>query len=266
MILTLIYFSLLGLITGSFLNVIILRYNTDVSLGGRSGCFSCGQRLQWFEMVPVLSFLFLRGRCLSCQSKISRQYPLVELFTGILFALSAWKFYPDFFTIIFYCILLSLLMIVIVYDLRHKIIADGPVYAFILLSLFTPVVRNTGSLTVQNTGWEILVKLISGFIIFLFFFSLWYFSGGRWMGFGDAKLGFGMGTLLGLSGAVNAVVLAFWLGAVVGLTLIAFSKIKLKKFKSFRRRFSIKSEIPFAPFLVLGLVLNLFWNIIIFVF
>jgi prepilin signal peptidase PulO-like enzyme (type II secretory pathway) len=84
------------------------------------------------------------------------------------------------------------------------------------------------------------------------------------MGFGDAKLGFGLGTLLGFWGALNAVILAFWSGALVGLALIALSKLGRSRF--FRHRFSIKSEIPFAPFLVLGLVLNLFWGLTIFVF
>src|SRR5680860_1900327 len=75
----LIFFSFLGLIVGSFLNVVILRHNTGASLGGRSGCFSCGHNLTWYELVPVVSFLALRGRCNHCGCKISRQYPLVEI-------------------------------------------------------------------------------------------------------------------------------------------------------------------------------------------
>lgn len=266
MILFIIYFSLLGLIVGSFLNVVILRYNTGASLGGRSGCFSCGHGLAWYELLPVMSYLALRGKCKHCKCKISKQYPTVELLTGILFALTAWKFYPDFGSMFFYSILLSLLVVIVVYDLKHKIIADGPTYTFIALSVLAPVITGFYRLSVEIIGWQILVNLMGALVIFLFFFSLWYFSGGRWMGFGDAKLGFGIGALLGLQGAINAVVLAFWVGALVGLTLIALSKMKMKKMQAFRRHFSIKSEIPFAPFLVLGLVLNLFFNLTIFVF
>lgn len=266
MILFLVYFFFLGLIVGSFLNVVILRYNTGASLGGRSGCFSCGNFLAWYEMFPVISYLALGGKCKHCKSKISKQYPIVELLTSILFALSAWKFYPDFVSIIFYGILLSLLVVIVVYDLKHKIIADKPTYFFILLALLSPVITGFYRMSVATIGWQILMNLVGGLVIFLFFFSLWYFSGGRWMGFGDAKLGFGIGALLGLAGAINAVVLAFWAGALVGLILIALSKLKMKKMIAFRRRFSIKSEIPFAPFLVLGLILNLFWSITIFTF
>ena len=266
MILFLIYFLVLGLIVGSFLNVVILRYNTGESLGGRSGCFSCGHGLAWFEMIPVASFIALKGQCKHCRSRISRQYPVVEILTGILFALSVWKFYPDFLSIFFYCVLLCLLVVVVVYDLKHKIITDMPIYLFIALSIMAPAILGFYRSSVETIGLQILSNVGGGLVIFLFFFSLWYFSGGRWMGFGDAKVGFGMGALLGLSGAANAVILAFWAGAVVGLSLIALGKLKFKKLKSFKRRFSIKSEIPFAPFLVLGLVLSLFWNVSIFVF
>jgi len=264
MLLFIIYFLFLGLIVGSFLNVVILRYNTGYSLSGRSGCFSCGHGLAWYEMIPVASYLVLCGRCKHCHSRISRQYPLVEIFTGLLFALTAWRFYPNMSAVLFYCLILSLLVVVVVYDLKHKIIVDTPVYAFILLSVMSPAILNWKNALSTEVGFQIFLNLVSGAVIFLAFFSLWYFSRGRWMGFGDAKLGFGIGALLGFSGSVNAVVLAFWFGALVGLSLIGLGKIK--SLKSFRRKFSIKSEIPFAPFLVLGLLLSLFANISILVF
>jgi len=255
-----IYLFILGLLIGSFLNVVILRYNTGKSLSGRSGCFSCRHKLAWYELVPVLSFLVQRGRCRHCGSKISRQYPTVELLTGVLFAVSAWKFYPNLLVIGFYCLIMALLVVVVVYDLRHKIIADGPTYTFIILSVFAPVITAWASgRSGLETGWALLVNLVAGFILFTAFFCLWYFSGGRWMGFGDAKLAFGIGALLGLSGGINAIVMAFWLGAVIGLFLIALGR--LGRAKRFRHRFSIKSEMPFAPFLALGLLLNLFFGL-----
>jgi prepilin signal peptidase PulO-like enzyme (type II secretory pathway) len=78
-------FFVFGSIIGSFLNVLILRFNTGATFGGRSKCFSCGRELRWYDLVPILSFLFLRGRCRFCKSKISLQYPTVELITGLIF-------------------------------------------------------------------------------------------------------------------------------------------------------------------------------------
>ena len=95
-ILTIIFFSL-GLIIGSFLNVVILRLNTEKSFGGRSACMVCRSQLCWYELIPVLSFLFLRGRCRNCKTKISFQYPLVELAAGIIFAALFIKFQDVFF-------------------------------------------------------------------------------------------------------------------------------------------------------------------------
>ena len=261
MIITSVYFFCLGLIVGSFLNVVILRYNTGRSLAGRSGCFSCRHKLAWYELLPVVSFVIQKGRCRHCGSKMSRQYPLVELLTGVLFALTIWKFYPDFISIIFYCLILSLLVVIVVYDLRHKIIPDTPIYLLIMLSVLAPLIGSP-EFSAADAGILLLRGLIAGFVMFTAFFCLWYFSRGRWMGFGDAKLAFVMGVLLGFVGSLNAIILAFWLGAVVGLLLIAITK--MRQFHLLRQRFSIKSEVPFAPFLAAGLLLNLFWSIPIF--
>ena len=84
-ILTFIFF-IFGLIIGSFLNVVILRFNTERSFGGRSGCMSCRKKLFWYELVPLFSFLGLKGRCKNCKTKISWQYPLVEFITGLIFS------------------------------------------------------------------------------------------------------------------------------------------------------------------------------------
>ena len=88
----LIIFSILGLIIGSFLNVVILRFNTNKTLGGRSGCMACEKELNWYELIPVFSFFALQGRCSGCQTKISVQYPLVELATGVIFGVLFCKF------------------------------------------------------------------------------------------------------------------------------------------------------------------------------
>lgn len=258
MLLSISYLFLLGLIVGSFLNVVILRYHTGKSLSGRSGCFSCRHQLGWAELVPVVSFLWQGGRCRHCGSKISRQYPLVELLTGVLLALTAWKFYPDYLAIGYVGVILATLVMIVVYDLRHQIIPDGPAYLFIALAILSPFALHLGVGLPSDSGVTILYHLIAGLVLFTVFFSIWYFSRGKAMGFGDAKLAFAIGALFGLKAGANAVILAFWLGALVGLGLIALSRTKIKLFG---RRFSFKSEVPFAPFLVLGLILQLFWGL-----
>lgn len=247
--LTHLFIFILGLIVGSFLNVVIYRYNTGLSvIGGRSRCLACARDLRWFELIPVFSFLFQRGRCTQCGSKISWQYPAVELVTGLLFVLTFQQFIlrsASVYWLVGHLIIFSLLTVITVYDLRHKIIPDGLVYTFILLSLLLAFSDFSLILVINH--------LLAGFILFVFFFLLWWLSRGRWMGFGDAKLALGVGFLLGLMGGVSAIVFAFWLGAVVGLLLIILARLSAT-----RGSFTIKSEIPFAPFIIIGLCLNFF--------
>ncbi|MFA5770995.1 MAG: prepilin peptidase, partial [Patescibacteria group bacterium] len=92
-----IIFFIFGLIIGSFLNVIIFRFNTHRSFGGRSGCMTCQKQLRWYELIPLFSYLGLKGRCSGCKTKISKQYFWVELLTGIIFAGLFLKFQNVFF-------------------------------------------------------------------------------------------------------------------------------------------------------------------------
>ena len=125
-----------GTIIGSFLNVVILRYNTGNSvLKGRSRCFACGKTLKWYELVPVFSFLAQKGRCRKCKAKISRQYILVEIITGGLFAL-IFYIQHSIFNILYLWAMAGLLIIISVYDLRHLIIPNLFVWLFNFLAFF----------------------------------------------------------------------------------------------------------------------------------
>jgi len=250
----------LGTIIGSFLNVVAYRYGTSKSLGGRSSCMSCCQQLKWYELIPVVSYVLLSGKCRTCKSKISAQYPFVESITGLLFAMTFLKFLPILeqsplafvFMFSFFAFIFSLLMVIAVYDIRHKMIPDRLVYLFSGLSLFMIAVLYFIS------GANIIslaIAIIAGPVLALPFALLWYFSGGKWIGFGDAKLALGMGWFLGLSGGFSAVALGFWIGAIVSLFLLAVSKYGKSKTKITRR-----TEIPFAPFLLIGLALVFFFN------
>ncbi len=255
---------ILGLIIGSFLNVVILRYHTGRGVSGRSACFSCSKILAWFELVPVLSFLFLGGKCRHCRSRISWQYPAVELLTGLSFALIAQRFFFAPGIMFYYWVIAGLLIVITVYDLKHKIIPDAFVYPFIFLAVLSPLISAQFPLSITLGLILVGKSLLAGAIIGLFFAALWYFSAGRWMGFGDAKLGFGLGALLGFSEGINAVAVAFWAGAIIGLLLILISRLQ-KKLK-LSKRFSLKSELPFAPFLILGIILISLFHLTIFRF
>lgn len=261
-----LFVFILGVIIGSFLNVVIYRYNTGRTVRGRSMCFSCGKKLSWHELLPLVSFMLQGGRCKGCRSKISWQYPLVELLTGTLFVLVVSRFNPDVPAILYYLTIVSLCMVITVYDLRHKIIPDGFVYGLAAIALFKPffityLPTSVLELSADPAQLKMILAwqgLLAGAVFFLFFAGLWYFSKGTWMGFGDAKLAFAIGAILGFSAGLSALMIAFWVGAVVGLLLIAISKLKLFPGGAF---FSMRSEVPFAPFMILGLLLVLLFDL-----
>ncbi len=217
---------------------------------------SCRNVLSWFELIPLFSFLGLQGRCRNCKSKISIQYPLVEFISGLIFALLFVKFENLFFTsatsfivsYAYYAVIFSILLVIAVYDLKHKIIPDVLAFIFGLLT-FAGLFFGASGFQIPST-----VQFLSGIFIALPFAMLWFISGGRWMGLGDAKLCLGIGWLLGAALALSAMVVAFWSGAIIGIALVLISK------NTKMRKLGMKSEIPFAPFLVLGTFLAFILN------
>ncbi|KKQ34995.1 MAG: Prepilin peptidase [Candidatus Nomurabacteria bacterium GW2011_GWB1_37_5] len=270
MILQSLIIFIFGTIIGSFLNVVILRLGTGVSILGFSSpakgrvregsfCMSCTNQLSWYELIPILSFFIQRGHCRSCNSRISWQYPIVEILTGTVFLL-IFNFQFSIFnglsyylllTTIYYFIIFSLLIIISVYDFRHKIIPNKIVYLFIFLSLFSFIFR-TNSLDIRD--YSLLINNItSGLMIATPFALLWLISKGKLMGLGDAKLALGIGLLLGLSQGVAAILLAFWIGAIFGIILIVLSRLlSSSRMRGSSSRLSASSEIPFGPFLCLA--------------
>lgn len=238
---------LFGLIIGSFLNVLVLRYGTGRSLSGRSGCLSCNVPLSPLELVPVLSYLVLGGRCRSCRTRISPQYPLVELATGILFLASLRLFdfslltWPLVGSVVSYFVLVSALVALVAYDIRHQIIPNRFVAAFVFAAFLMHLFY----------GDPITPFLLAGLVLAAPFAGLWYFSEGRYMGLGDGKLAFGIGVLLGFVQGLSAIIIGFWAGALFGLALIVFSRSKARLSLN-GVPLTMKSEVPFAPFLALG--------------
>jgi prepilin signal peptidase PulO-like enzyme (type II secretory pathway) len=245
--------------------VVIFRHNTGKStIKGHSMCLSCSKKLSWYELIPLFSFLAQGGRCRNCKSKISIQYPVVEGLTAFFFILLfyryGWLLFAGhtalFFFLMGYLILsFALLLVIAVYDLRHKIIPNGLVYSFIALSVFS-YFFHTGMQGLISSGTA--SHIFAGIVTALPFAGLWFFSKGKAMGFGDAKLALGMGFFLGLSRAVAALALSFWLGALISVGIILIEKSgSLRK----KKQLTMKSEIPFAPFLIAGFFLAYFLNI-----
>ena len=255
-----VFFFLLGTIIGSFLNVVVLRFG-KLSLAGRSMCPNCKTTLTAWELIPVLSFLWLRGRCRTCKKPISPQYPLVELVTGLLFlgcylVLGLPVTVLGVIAFLLHLVAFSLLVALTVYDIHHTIIPNQFVYAFSVCALLLLFIDPSGMFTVPS-----LLALLAGPILFLPFFILWIVSKGRWLGLGDGKLALGMGWLLGIAGGFSAVLLAFWIGAVMSIMLLTYVKVGTTHLRGGARHFTMKSEIPFAPFLVLGLILVFFFHL-----
>ncbi len=218
--------AVLGLIGGSFLNALLFRYNTGRSaLRGRSACMRCGHELAASDLVPVFSFLFLRGRCRYCHTKISWQYPTVELAAAAL-AVLVYLQNPEPLWVAYWFLVWMALLFVVVYDWRHQIIPWPASLTLLALSLVIGYTAGT---------WGGLLLALP-----LLFFSL--ISRGRWMGWGDGVLELSLGLLLGLTAGLTALFVAFWAGAVVGIALLLLSK----------KRYTMRSEVPFAPFLILG--------------
>ncbi len=243
-----------GLIVGSFLNVLILRTGTDEGIGGRSHCSHCKRTLEWYELVPVVSWLALAGRCRTCRAPISIQYPLVELITGVLFFIFASSWLPPI-PLGLALAMIALFIAVAVFDLHHSLIPDQWNYALAILSFLYGY---------AIYGAEDIVMLFSaGPIAALPLFLLWAYSRGAWMGFGDVKLALSFGWILGPLYGFVATMFAFVIGAVVSLgillplsALATFAQKRgSKSLWQYGAGFTMRSEVPFGPFLIASCVI-----------
>lgn len=231
---------LFGLAIGSFLNCFIYRLEVSQNLWGRSYCPHCKHQLGWLELMPIVSFLALKGKCRHCHAAISWQYPVVEISTALIFLLifnfsakGGLASGEQFLSLIFLWFLAGSLIIIFVYDLRHYIIPDKIIFPAIIVALLYFFSFN-----------HILAALgAAGFFLLIFLASK-----GAWMGFGDVKLAVLMGLVLGFPNVVLALFVAFVAGAAIALALMAL------------RRKGLSSEIPFGPFLILGTFISLLWG------
>jgi leader peptidase (prepilin peptidase)/N-methyltransferase len=204
-------FVVAGLLVGSFLNVVIARVPERRSLWSpRSACPGCGSPIAWYDNIPILSFLVLRGRCRACASSIPWRYPIVEGLTACLFAAAAWRFGPTLDAVVA-AALLAVLVAVTAIDLERQIIPD----VITLPGILAGVLAN---LATSRVPWlESLIGIVVGGGVFLVIILA---SGGG-MGAGDMKLGAMLGAFLGWKVVLLSVFVAVVIGGVLAVALIA---------------------------------------------
>ncbi len=232
------FFFILGLVMGSFFNVVGLRVPKKQSVvHPGSHCASCKRTLEPIDLIPVLSYILTNGRCRHCQNRIRRIYPITELTTGLLFAYSYYQF--GWSSMLFgSLILVSLLMITFVSDLSYMLIPDK------VLLFFTPLIIFY-RLWLPTDPWvDAWLGSILGFLLLLFIAII--SKGG--MGGGDIKLFALLGMMFGVKGILLVLFLASLSGSVIGIALFLMKKVKRKQ------------HVPFGPFIALASIITLFWG------
>ncbi len=266
---------IIGLAFGSFLNVIAFRYDPDEfifnrkTLGGRSKCDHCHKTLRWFELLPIVSFLIQGGKCRHCKAKFSFIHPIGELIMGLIFAFlperiasfglpNASLYSPEILLWMLVAITLYLLSFI---DLRLHLVPDEGNLFLVILGALATFVYPIQSLGVkvfsflgpyanlfgfQEGAWA--NRLLAMILAMVFFGFLILITRGRGMGVGDLKMSIGLGLLFGWPDIAVVIGLAFILGAILGIYLIA------------SKNTTLKTVVPFVPFLVLASFIVIFFG------
>lgn len=244
---------LIGASIGSFLSVVIYRIKAGEKgiIFGQSYCPMCKKNLSITDMIPIASFIILRGKCRKCKKNISPYYFFLEVVTGLVFLTTYLKFpfvlwlqngtpIPDIFLLtkfIFYSIYGVFLIAIFFYDLQTKEIPEIFLFPFIILAIIGTIV----------TKEPILISAIIAVIIsFIFFGGQIFLSKGKWLGEGDLYIGIAVAIILGWEKFILFIVLTYLIGSVISVPLLITKKTKLK------------SEIPFAPFMILSSFICIF--------
>ncbi|MBP6975338.1 MAG: prepilin peptidase [Candidatus Moranbacteria bacterium] len=243
------FFFSLGLIVGSFLNVVALRLETGTDfIRGRSACPQCQSLIAWYDNIPLFSFFFLRGKCRSCKAPIPWRYPLVELGTGLVYAGTFWLFLDPVGTTLIETVwllgLFSLLIIIGLYDAKTM---EIPVLLLQVSAFWTIVALLLLDWSLStNMMWAWDGRTVSGLLgalgAWIFFAALSFFSKETWMGWGDSWLAAIIGLAVGIGGVFFALTLSFAIGAIFSCILL------------FRKKAGMTTQVPFGPFLVAGLI------------
>lgn len=252
---TIIIFFIFGLIVGSFINVVVYRLKVAESFAvGRSKCPHCKGIIRWYDNIPLLSFIILKFHCRNCRKKISFQYPLVEFFTGVIFAIIGAKYFnigdtAAWTLTVYYLGAVSALIAIFVYDFLYMEIPGLVLWPAVGWAIAFNLLLDLNGTEFGNNIWSSLTfsGALAAFAAFIFFFLMVAVSREKWMGMGDAYLVILLGLISGWPQIILALMLAFSSGAIFGIILIIAKKKKMG------------SQVPFAPFLVLGTLISLFF-------
>lgn len=254
---------MIGAAFGSFVGVIIDRLYVKSFLKGKSICQSCSKNLKWYEMIPVFSYLFLKGRCKKCKSRIGSEHFWVEILGGILAIVVYQLYLSNYFTLpfsqenliigsvlaLFFAFLFVVFGVIFSYDLKNKLVPTNFALLLIIIGLAFTVYRAYnyhffyGGIT--TLFW---LDMFSGILIALPFLLIYFFSKGKAVGLGDALIFLGIGYLAGFVFGVSIFLLSVWIAAVVSIILL------LKKPKKYNR----KTQIPFTPFIIIATLIIMF--------
>lgn len=268
---------LIGLMLGSFVNALVWRLQQQLDkngepkklsqkqrkalsvLHGRSMCPYCKHQLAAKDLVPLLSWLLLKGRCRYCHKPINKEYPLVELITAILFVVS-YAFWPyelagaEWVMFIGFLVTLVLLIAMSMYDYKTFILPSRLIYPSIFVQLITLFTYSLLTLTLDRLGWAFLSALVYFGLFYLIFMASYYakkqgYASKDWLGFGDVRLAFLLGLVVGTPAAVFV---ALFLGSVIGLIIVSPAIISKKA--------TFTTQIPFGPYLIAGAYVALLFS------
>ncbi|WP_102508600.1 prepilin peptidase [Sanguibacter massiliensis] len=244
-------FTLAGLLIGSFLNVVVHRVPAGASVvDPPSACPSCGSRIRWFDNVPVVSWLALRGRCRDCTARISVRYPLLEATTGVLFAATAaWTLDGSVGSILLsavLCYVVAVAVALVLIDVEHHRLPD----AIVLPSIYVVVVGLAVVAAVDGAAGRLVMSVVSAAVLYAVYLviAVVYPAG---MGGGDVKLAALIGLVLGWYG-IPAVIVGWFAGFVVGGIVGVVVMVT--------RRSGRKTMIPFGPAMIVGAAIGVLWG------
>ena len=239
-----------GASLGSFANLMADRLRVKSIFGGRSSCLTCGKNLSWKELFPIISYIYQKGKCKFCKTRLSQTYLWSEVVSGILVvillsSLSTYGLvgYPLLFVFLLWSFVITISVSIIIYDLKHTIVPFEMASILIGLGILFTIYRQV----YFGFSWP---DALSGLIVALPFGLMYFLSKGKWVGFGDVMLYAAFGFLLGLPMGVTTFFYSVWLGAFVSLALILIH----------RKDYNLKSEIPFTPFIIIAGLFVLYTN------
>ena len=234
---------LFGASLGSFANVCIYRLPRDKQIiSGRSFCPGCKKKINWYDNLPLISYILLNAKCRNCDKSISARYLIVELITAISFLLIFLSF-KNLYTIIFLSILILILIMIFFIDLENFIIPDSLNFSIMGLAIVKNFVPSFNTSLIHDINQSLIGGIIGYFSIWLIIFLYKTLKKIDGMGLGDAKLMAGIGLLFGW----QSIPLVLFLSSILGLFFVAPSLLKKQK--------TMKSEIPFGPFIIIAMLI-----------